>query len=33
MNILKSKNLDIDEVFYAFYTNKKVFIIEKNQLL
>jgi len=33
INILKKKNLELDEVFYAFYTNKKVFIIEKNELL
>lgn len=32
-NILKKKSLDLDEVFYAFYTNGKVFIITKNQLL
>jgi len=33
INILKNKNLELNEVFYAFYTNKKVFIIEKRQLL
>ena len=33
IKILKNKNLELDEVFYAFYTNKKVFIIEKNELL
>ena len=33
INVLKSKNLELDEVFYAFYTGKKVFIIEKNELL
>jgi len=33
INILKNKNLELDEVFYAFYTGKKVFIIEKNELL
>lgn len=33
INILKNKNLELSEVFYAFYTNKKVFIIEKKELL
>lgn len=33
INILKKRNIELDEVFYAFYTNKKVFIIEKSQLL
>jgi len=33
INVLKSKNLELAEVFYAFYTGKKVFIIEKNELL
>ena len=33
INILKNKNLELDEVFYAFYTNKKIFIIEKKELL
>ena len=33
INSLKKKNLEIDEVFYAFYTNKKVFVIKKSQLL
>ena len=32
INILKNKNLELSEVFYAFYTNKKVFIIEKREL-
>ncbi|MBQ2946294.1 MAG: DUF421 domain-containing protein [Bacilli bacterium] len=30
---LKKKNLEIDEVFYAFYTNNKTFIITRNELL
>ena len=32
----KKKNinfLDLTDVFYAFYTNNKLFIIEKNELL
>ena len=33
ISILKNRKLELDEVFYAFYTNKKVFIIEKNELL
>lgn len=33
MKILKTKNLELDEIFYAFYTNGKVFIITKNELL
>lgn len=33
LNILKKRNIELEEVFYAFYTNRKVFIIEKNQLL
>ncbi|MDO4963446.1 MAG: DUF421 domain-containing protein [bacterium] len=33
IKILKNKSLNLDEVFYAFYTNGKVFIITKNQLL
>lgn len=32
-NILKNKNIELEEVFYAFYTNKKIFIIEKRELL
>ena len=32
INVLKNKNLEPEEVFYAFYTNKKVFIIEKKEL-
>ena len=33
INILKNRNIELEEVFYAFYTNKKVFIIEKKELL
>ena len=33
IDILKKKNLELDEVFYAFYTNDKIFIISKNELL
>ena len=33
INTLKKKNLEIDEVFYAFYTNNKTFIITKKELL
>lgn len=33
IKILKNKNLDLDEIFYAFYTNGKTFIIEKRDLL
>ena len=30
---LRKKNLEVDEIFYAFYTNKKTFIITRNELL
>ena len=33
INSLKKKNLEIDEVFYAFYTNNKTFIKTRNELL
>lgn len=33
INNLKKKNLEVDEVFYAFYTNRKIFIITRNELL
>ena len=33
INLLKKKNIELDEVFYAFYTNKKTFIITKSELL
>lgn len=32
-NLLKNKNLLLKNVFYAFYTNKKLFIIEKKDLI
>ena len=32
-NLLKNKNLLLKNVFYAFYTNKKLFIIEKKDLM
>ena len=33
INILKKKNIELDDIFYAFYTNNKTFIITKNELL
>lgn len=33
IDILKKKNIELDEVFYAFYTNNKTFIITKSELL
>lgn len=33
INILKSKKIEIEDVFYAFYTNGKTFIIERKELL
>ncbi len=33
INILKKKGISLDDVFYAFYTNGKTFIIEKRELL
>ena len=33
IGILKKKNIELDDVFYAFYTNNKTFIITKNELL
>ena len=33
IKILKKKNIELDEVFYAFYTNNKIFIITKAELL
>lgn len=33
INLLKKKNIELDEVFYAFYTNNKTFIITKSELL
>ena len=32
-NILKDKNLKVEDIFYAFDTGKKTFIITKNDLL
>jgi uncharacterized membrane protein YcaP (DUF421 family) len=29
-SVLKSKKMDLSEVFYAFYKNNKCFIIRKN---
>ena len=33
INILKKKNIELNEVFYAFYTEGKTFIIKKDDLL
>lgn len=33
INILKKKNIELEEIFYAFYTRGKVFIIKKSELL
>lgn len=33
INILKKRNLELDEIFYAFYASGKVFIIRRNELL
>ena len=33
LNVLKRKNIELFDVFYAFYTNNKLFIIEKKELL
>lgn len=33
LSILKKKNLELEDVFYAFHTNNKTFIIERNELL
>ena len=33
INIIEKKNLELVDIFYAFYTNGKVFIIERNELL
>lgn len=32
-DILKEKNLRLEEIFYAFYTSKKTFIIKKSDLI
>ncbi len=33
INMLKNKNLELEDVFYAFYTNGKTFIIKRSELL
>jgi len=33
MDILDSKDLSLNEVYYAFYTNKKTYIIKRDELL
>ena len=33
LNIINKKHIELIDVFYAFYTNGKVFIIERNELL
>lgn len=33
INLLKNKNIELSDVFYAFYTNNKTFIITKSELL
>lgn len=33
IGLLKQKGLELDDVFYAFYTNGKTFIIKKSELL
>lgn len=33
LNILKNKNISLEDVFYAFYTNNKVFVISRSELL
>ena len=30
--ILKENNITLDNVFYAFYTNKKTYIIKKSEI-
>ena len=32
IGILRKKNIELDDVFYAFYTNNKTFIITKREL-
>lgn len=32
-NMLANKNIELSEVFYAFYTNKKTYIITKSELI
>lgn len=33
INNLKNMNIELDNVFYAFYTNKKLFVIKREDLL
>lgn len=33
LNVLKKKKLELDQVFYAFYAGKKVFVISREELL
>lgn len=33
INIISKKNLELEDVFYAFYTNEKTFIISREELL
>lgn len=33
LSILKKKNIELEDVFYAFYTSGKTFIIERSELL
>lgn len=32
-NILKKENLNLEQIFYAFYQNREVFIIKKDELI
>ena len=32
-DILNSKNITLDEVYYAFYSKKKTFIIKRDELI
>ena len=33
LELLKKKNIELDDVFYAFYTKSKTFIIRKSELI
>ena len=33
INMLKKKNLELENVFYAFYTKNKTYIIKKDELI
>lgn len=33
LNLLKKKKISLDEIFYAFYTNDKLFVIKKSELI